>query len=287
MLVLSRREQEAVVFPKLGIRIEVTRLRGKAVSLGISAPESIRVLRGEIATEEDETSMDLHHDVSAGDILSTLSESQGAVLSGNHPLKDNAARQREHELRNRINTLTIALHLLQKKATRNDGFVDDSLLSGAIDELALIEEALQDTQVPADLDQVGKKAALPLALIVDDNENENALMAGFLRQFGFRVAIAMDGSAALRLLEQSAKLPDIVLLDMNMPGLNGRGTIEAIRHNPKTCKMRVFAVSGEAQETCDVPVGSEGVDRWFQKPIRPDRLVQEMANGLHTATTIC
>jgi carbon storage regulator CsrA len=279
MLVLSRREQEAVVFPKLGIRIEVTRLRGKAVSLGIHAPESIRVLRGEIVSEEDETSMSIEEDAAAD--ASSLQQPAAT------PAVDAAARQREHELRNRINTLTIALHLLQKKATRNDGQIDDSLLSGAIDELALIEEALQDSDVPADLDQVGKKANLPLALIVDDNENENALMAGFLRQCGFRVAIAMDGSAALRLLEQSAKLPDIVLLDMNMPGLNGRGTIEAIRHNPKTCKMKVFAVSGEDQQTCDVPVGSEGVDRWFRKPIRPDRLVQEMTSGLQISPTVC
>ena len=276
MLVLSRREQEAIVFPKLGIRIEITRLKGKAVSLGIEAPESIRVLRGEIATAEDEI----------GPLPSELFQN-AADATGKSAPRDAAAREREHELRNRINTLTIALHLLKKKASRNEGLVDDSLLSGAIDELSLIEEALQDTDTPADLDQVGKKASLPLALIIDDNENENALMAGFLRQFGFRVAIAMDGNAALRLIQQSAKLPDICLLDMNMPGLNGRGTIEAIRHNPKTRDMRVFAVSGEDQSTCDVPVGSEGVDRWFRKPIRPDHLVQEMAKGLKTNQLVC
>lgn len=287
MLVLSRREQEAVVFPKLGIRIEVTRLRGKAVSLGIEAPASVRVLRGELATEEDETAIDPLGEATASG-GSNRNQPGAKKLAAHQPPIDAATRQREHELRNRINTLTLALHLLKKKALRNDGMIDDALLSGAIDELALIEEALQDTQVPADLDQVGKKAILPLALIVDDNENENALMSGFLRQFGFRVAVAMDGRAALRLIEQSIKLPDIVLLDMNMPGLNGRGTIEAIRHNPKTRNMRVFAVSGEAQETCDVPLGSEGVDRWFQKPIRPDQLVQEMASGLLPATaTIC
>lgn len=287
MLVLSRREQEAVVFPKLGIRIEVTRIRGKAVSIGIDAPESIRVLRGEIATEEDETSDRSLAEPPANEIAKPAASTAAAQHAGPLPPIDAASRKREHELRNRINTLTLALHLLQKKARRSDGQIDDALLSGAIDELALIEETLQDTQTPADLDQIDKKARLPLALIVDDNENENALLAGFLRQFGFRVAIAMDGQAALRLIEQATKLPDIVLLDMNMPGLNGRGTIEAIRHNPKTRNLRVFAVSGEAQETCDVPVGSDGVDRWFRKPIRPDHLVQEMASGLKSAKIVC
>lgn len=282
MLVLSRREQEAVVFPKLGIRIEVTRIRGKAVSIGIEAPESVRVLRGEIANQADvQASGKPPQAVSHGNAPPALANARPQSQ------EQTSDRKREHELRNRINTLTLALHLLQKKARRNDGQIDDALLSGAIDELALIEETLQDTQTPADIDQIDKKARLPLALIVDDNENENALLAGFLRQFGFRVAIAMDGQAALRLIEQSAKLPDIVLLDMNMPGLNGRGTIEAIRHNPKTRNMRVFAVSGESQESCDVPVGSDGVDRWFRKPIRPDHLVQEMTSGLRAAQVVC
>lgn len=283
MLVLSRREQEAVVFPKLGIRIEVTRLRGKTVALGIEAPESIRVLRGEIATSEDEMS-----GPTSAAATSRQPQNGAASPPAERPGPESAeARKREHELRNRINTLTLALHLLKKKASRNDGLVDETLLAGAIDELALIEETLQAPQGSPGLDQVDKKAALPLALIIDDNENENALMSGFLRQFGFRVAVALDGRAALRLIDQATKLPDIVLLDMNMPGLNGRETIEAIRHNPKTRNLRVFAVSGEDQATCAVPIGSDGVDRWFRKPIRPDRLVQEMASGLLPTATLC
>jgi len=279
MLVLSRREQEAIVFPKLGIRIEITRLRGKAVSLGIEAPDAIRVLRGEIATAEDE--LDSHAADFAKAFQEASSETQSLTQS------KSAAREREHELRNRINTLTIALHLLKKNAARNDGLVDDSLLNGAIDELSLIEDTLHDTSSPADLNKVGKTAAMPLALIIDDNENENALMSGFLRSFGFRVAVALDGNAALRLMQQAAKLPDIVLLDMNMPGLNGRGTIEAIRQNPKTREMKVFAVSGEDQAACDVPIGDTGVDRWFRKPIRPDHLVEEMAKGIQKKQLVC
>ena len=71
---------------------------------------------------------------------------------------------------------------------------------------------------------------------------------------------------------------------MNMPGLNGRGTIDAIRRNPKTHSLRVFAVSGEDQATSNVPIGSGGVDRWFRKPISPDKLVHEMSHDLHTVS---
>ena len=52
MLVLSRRENEKVLFPELGITIKVIKMKGNQVRLGISAPESIKVLRGELAFEE-------------------------------------------------------------------------------------------------------------------------------------------------------------------------------------------------------------------------------------------
>ncbi len=267
MLVLSRKEQESIVFPKLGIRVQVTRVRGKAVSIGVDAPDDVRVLRGELYEREDIQP-------------SVATVQHGVAAVGQTASSD--AREREHELRNRINTLTIALHLLQKKACKGAGLVDESLLAGAIDELALIEEALHDTDKSPDLDDIDKKASLPLALLVDDNENESSLLAGYLRSFGFRVATALDGRAALRFIENNTRLPDFVLLDMNMPGLNGRGTIDAIRRNPKTHSLRVFAVSGEDQESSNVPIGSGGVNRWFQKPISPDKLVREMSHQIHT-----
>ena len=53
MLVLSRRPDEQIVFPELGISINVTRTKGNQVRLGIQAPETIRILRGELAFEAD------------------------------------------------------------------------------------------------------------------------------------------------------------------------------------------------------------------------------------------
>jgi carbon storage regulator CsrA len=277
MLVLSRKEQESIVFPKLGIRVQVTRLKGKAVSLGIEAPDDVRVLRGELEDRIGD-SVDIH----AGS--SFQADASAGTSNACSPEQEKQNREREHELRNRINTLTIALHLLQKKASRDAGVVDEALLSGAIDELALIEETLQGGGNVPDLDEINRKASLPLALLVDDNANETSLLAGYLRTFGFRVATALDGRAALQFMESCTRLPDVVLLDMNMPGLNGRGTIDAIRRNPKTHSLRVFAVSGEDQESSNVPIGSGGVDRWFQKPISPDRLVREMSHDLNVVS---
>ena len=48
MLVLSRRSEEQIVFPELGITVEVLRIKGNVVRLGIKAPDSVRILRGEL-----------------------------------------------------------------------------------------------------------------------------------------------------------------------------------------------------------------------------------------------
>ena len=55
MLVLSRRPDEQIVFPEHGISIKVNRTKGNQVRLGIQAPETIRILRGELAFEVDST----------------------------------------------------------------------------------------------------------------------------------------------------------------------------------------------------------------------------------------
>lgn len=56
MLVLSRRAEERIVFPELGISVIVKQVRGKTVTLGIDAPQEIRVLRGELCPEQTSNS---------------------------------------------------------------------------------------------------------------------------------------------------------------------------------------------------------------------------------------
>jgi CheY-like chemotaxis protein len=115
--------------------------------------------------------------------------------------------------------------------------------------------------------------------VVEDDENESALLAGFLRISGFDVAEASDGADALEYLS-AHELPDLVLLDMLMPRCNGRETIDAIRRSPRFRQLKVFAISGTSPAELGVVLGPEGVDRWFQKPINPETLVREIADEL-------
>jgi carbon storage regulator CsrA len=59
MLILSRRQDEKIVFPNLGITIDVCKIRGSSVQLGVNAPSEVRVLRHELAESLGELTSDM------------------------------------------------------------------------------------------------------------------------------------------------------------------------------------------------------------------------------------
>ena len=67
MLVLSRRENETILIPELGITLEVVRIKGNTVRIGIDAPRSIRIVRGELEDRSEQ-----QDDVSAQDTQASL-----------------------------------------------------------------------------------------------------------------------------------------------------------------------------------------------------------------------
>lgn len=232
MLVLSRRPNEKIVFPTLGITVEVCSINRNVVRVGIDAPPDVPILRKEIAAGESRL-----HDLA----------------------------KLPHRTRNRLHTASLAVHLAQKQ-----------LQAGLDDEAdATLAEALREFSA-LDQEMVAEKARREIrALLVEDNCNESALLAEFLRLHGIKVETACDGQDALDYL-QSHERPDVILLDMRMPRCDGPTTIAAIRQNAAYEGLKVFAVSGADPEACAADPGSRGVDRWFTKPVNPNTLVQEM-----------
>ncbi|HTN51385.1 MAG TPA: response regulator [Anaeromyxobacter sp.] len=80
-------------------------------------------------------------------------------------------------------------------------------------------------------------------LVVDDNEALRENLAECLEAEGYQVAVAQDGPAALSLLERGP-LPAVVLLDLMMPGMDGRAIAAAIRTNPRLASVRIVVSTG-------------------------------------------
>jgi carbon storage regulator CsrA len=262
MLVLSRGRNDKVVFPTLGISVEILRVAGNKVRLGIDAPAEIPVHRHEVSERME----------ARGEAPDTLKfpAAKGSVTA-----------RLNHATRNRLNTAALGLHLLHRNLELGDLSDAEATIFKIFNELKAIEQELDPpAAVVAEVSDPGQRGTHHRALVVEDNDNERELLAGYLRVSGFEVDTAADGlQAMVRLTE---KAPDVVLLDMRMPRFDGRKTISAIRNNPDYKGLKLFAVSGIRPEDMNVTLGPNGVDRWFTKPLDPKTLLDALRDDLHT-----
>jgi CheY-like chemotaxis protein len=110
-------------------------------------------------------------------------------------------------------------------------------------------------------------AAEPLLLLVEDHADARELYAEFLQLSGFRVAIAGDGEEAVRLAREI--LPDAVIMDFSLPGLDGREATRQLRADPRTARIPVVILSGMPAEIAR----TAGADAWLAKPCVPEAIV--------------
>lgn len=250
MLVLSRRQDDKIVFPNLGITVEILRIAGRSVRLGVVAPPNVRVLRHELADK--------------------LEQGPDEPVVALPPAMSN------HRLRNRLNKATVGLQLAQMQLELGRHDEADRTLEKVLSEFEDLESDLGDQASGVR----SVECSVPRrALLVEDDANEGELLAGYLRLSGFCVDTASDGCDALDYLAEHSQ-PDVVLLDMQMPRCDGPTTISAIRDNPKFRELKVFAVSGKVPTEMGVAIGPGGVDRWFRKPLNPKSLVAELNRDL-------
>jgi CheY-like chemotaxis protein len=115
-------------------------------------------------------------------------------------------------------------------------------------------------------------------LIAEDNGVNRELLRELLEIRGYAVMEACNGEEAL---DQIAKVqPDILLLDLSMPVLDGFGTIERIRKNRSFRSLPVLAVTAYAMQGDREKILASGFDGYLSKPINPAALQQELERVL-------
>lgn len=114
------------------------------------------------------------------------------------------------------------------------------------------------------------EAAMPRILIVDDDRALCALLADYLQREGFVVDVAHDGESALAQLRQPALRPDLLILDVMMPGRDGLETLRELRMQHR---LPVIMLSAKG-EPVDRVIGLElGADDYLAKPCLPRELL--------------
>lgn len=108
-------------------------------------------------------------------------------------------------------------------------------------------------------------------LIVDDDEIVARTIERTLRRHGFRTAVARSGVEALRTARRHR--PDLVLLDVLMPGMNGYRTCSEMRRDPLLSDMPVLFLTAKGKDSDVVEGFSAGADDYLAKPFNPEELI--------------
>ncbi|MCH8295045.1 response regulator [Candidatus Poribacteria bacterium] len=115
-------------------------------------------------------------------------------------------------------------------------------------------------------------------LIVDDKRENRAVLVGFLAPLGFEIAEAEDGREGLEKAE--AFKPDLILMDLVMPVMDGFEATRQIRQSPKLKDMKVIALSASVFEHNQQQSLNAGCDDFIPKPVRMESLLEKLGTHL-------
>jgi CheY-like chemotaxis protein len=157
----------------------------------------------------------------------------------------------------------------------------------AVDDTAENEPVSDATPPPPDFGQISRPSPdtspLPpsadtrefsakdfLLMVVDDTPDNLILISLHLQQAGYRVITASNGEEAVRLA--AASRPDLILMDIGMPTLDGLGATRQLRENPTLKDVRVIALTAFSTDGFRRAAYDAGIDGYLTKPVDFDRL---------------
>jgi len=113
------------------------------------------------------------------------------------------------------------------------------------------------------------------ALIVDDSRPIRRIEGDILRELGFETADACHGKEALERL-QTEPLPDVILVDWNMPEMDGLEFVKAVRRDARYSGLVVMMVTTETEPDQMLRALTAGADEYLMKPFAKDGLVDKL-----------
>ncbi|TXG02016.1 response regulator transcription factor [Massilia arenae] len=125
--------------------------------------------------------------------------------------------------------------------------------------------------------------AINKILIVDDSPTERLYLTDILVKNGFTVSTAVNGDEAIERIR--AERPELILMDVVMPGANGFQVTRAIARDPELAALPVIICSSKNQETDRIWGLRQGAKDYLVKPVDPERLLASIA-ALATAGSV-
>lgn len=253
MLVLSRRAGEDILIPQAEVEFRVLSIRGASVRIGIKAPRELQIIRKEVLSSPE-------HAEAVSEAL------KQAVQLANE-------KRELHRLRNLLHEVSLTVHTA--RAECENGSMAD--VASLLDRLtSSLQQSGQRSQSTDSACQSGTMADCGIrVLLVEDQPNEREMMAHVLRLGGCCVDVAADGFEAVQ--QAASVTPDVVLMDLNLPGQDGASAAQQIHELPQCSNVPILAVTGHAEDN-----RADCFTHWLQKPVDPARMlgrVHALATG--------
>ncbi|MEM7455547.1 MAG: carbon storage regulator [Planctomycetota bacterium] len=294
MLVLSRRVDEKIFFPALGISLKVVRIKGNTVRLGIDAPPEIRVVREEVSR--------------GGELIEQASASRdvpAATAQWPDPVRENVAcetanvelpasavhghqdpnRERtaghqrcdseQQELQSRLNSANLAIHFAQMKL--REGLTEEAWL--ALDDTVRCLESLEaaigmaaELNPPASnhefLASVRERAGdysveKKTVLIVGETDKASGSLACFLKAEGYGVTSVESSSTAISYLANN-RIPDVVFCFGSESEFTAR-------------QIRIADAGLSEPSTATIQFADESIKGWFADEIVESRILRTLS----------
>ena len=115
---------------------------------------------------------------------------------------------------------------------------------------------------------------MPKVLLVEDNEDSREGLSRYLRRNGYEILLAVDGRQAVDMAR--AAVPDLILIDLNLPVLDGWEATRQLKADPQTRHIRVIALTAHAMAEDRAKALAAGCDEYDTKPVEFARLLAKV-----------
>jgi two-component system, cell cycle response regulator DivK len=118
-------------------------------------------------------------------------------------------------------------------------------------------------------------------LVIEDNQVNLELVTDLLEVQGFNVRHARTAEEGIRLAQENC--PDLILMDVSLPGMDGLAATKVLRANPITCRLTIIALTAHAMKGDEELALSAGCDGYLAKPIDTRTFARKVAGFIETS----
>ena len=136
---------------------------------------------------------------------------------------------------------------------------------------------MRSTPTPGDLHAAPSRPR-PTVLLIEDNEDNRTVYEAYLAYAGYEVLTTEDAESGLALVRE--RRPDLVVMDVGLPGMDGYAATRLLKDDPATRAIPVIILTAHAQAVDRERALAAGCDRFLTKPLEPRQLGREIGGIL-------